>query len=511
MQEKPEDKFVAFMKDRSAKQQPLNEDLLRLTVLYGHFVMRRRTADEKTARFIADLFWNYCFPKESEALKGPIEGDLSDLTENDFEIVLDGLEKLEIAMRVPYQPDGEEPLLDLMNYAHVAACRALLLKKRQGYSDDVRWITAEADRAVARFERAVKTWYFDYVPSTDYERSFAAVIGLVQIEVARLRAIDCKYQEALGCFAAGLSYLSCSIVSTSEDLATYRGYVPQIDVDAQEVADVFENLRCSTTGMDWRGILFECEVIGAKWEACLRDPFDIVRDSEEREWSWEAFWVSAHGWAGAKLQPSEFLEQMKRTEDEQARQRLTAYSFDGNLWAALPERARRSLIEAERAWFYSRLGRVEGVANNLRIATEEVLCQLLWEPLCKWTDSTTLTLTLLDFENIREKVSGSEKPPTLAVFYQGVLRTQALRQFLVSKSFSKEDQDFLLKELPDHLRKLRWRRNRAEHEIGRRWDRAEVAPLFRTFMGIDCVGVLPRLARMLAEAAKRERGSTGTA
>ena len=510
MQEKPEDKFIAFVKDRQAKQQPLNWCLVLLVVLYHRFVMERKTVDEETAQFTVGLFWNCCFPKEVEAWEWPIEGDLSDLAQNDFEIVLDGLEKLEMGMRVPYQPDGEEPLLDLMAYVHVAACRALLLKRRQGYSDDVRWIFGETDRVITRFERAVRTTCYEYVPSSDYERSFAAVVGLVQIEVARLRAIDCKYQEALGCFAAGLSYLSRGVVPTSEDLATYRGYIPKIDVDPQEVADVFENLRYSTTGIDWWGISFECEVIEAEWEACLRDPFDAVRDSEKREWYWNAFWHSARGWAAARLQPSEFLEQMKRTEDEQARQRLTTYFFEATQWAALPERAQRSLIEAEKAWFSSRLGRVERVANDLRIATEEVLCRLLWEPLCKWTDSSSLTLTLLDFENIRKKVSESGKAPTLAVFHRDVLRTQALRQLLVSKSFSKEDQDFLLKELSNHLRELNRRRSRAEHEIGRKWDRAEVAPLFRTFMGIGCVGILPKLAGMLADAAKRERGSAGT-
>jgi hypothetical protein len=509
LQQKHEDRFIAFVKDREAKRQSLNYCLVLLTVLYHRIVMKREIVDEETTQFIPSLFWSYCFPEEFEPPKGPMEDDLSDLTENDFGIVLDGLEKLETAMRVPYQPDGEEPVSDLMNYVHVAACRALLLKKRQRYSDDVRWILEEAYRTINRFERAAKTDFFSYVPSTDYECSFAAVVGLVQIEVARLRAISCKYQEALGYFAAGLSYLSCGTVSTSEGLTTHKSYIPQIDVDPQEVADVFENLRCSTTIIDWGGISYECEVIGAQWEACLRDPLDTVRDWEKQEWPWNAFWHSARGFADARLEPSELLEQMKRTEDEQARQRLTAYSFDGNLWAALPERARRSLIEAERAWFYSRLGRVEGVANNLRIATEEVLHQLLWEPLCRWTDSTSLTLNLLDFKEIRMKLPEERKEPGLVVFCH-VLRTQALRQFLVSKSFSKADQDFLLKELPDHIRKLNSRRNRAEHDIARKWDRAEVAPLFRTFMGIDCVGVLPRLAGMLADAAKRERRITGT-
>jgi hypothetical protein len=503
MQEKP--------RDQEAKQRPFNWCLGLLALLYHFLQMKREGVQEETTPAVASLFWNCCFPNEAEAWEGPIDAGLSDLTENEFEILLDGLKTSEMAMRVLYQPDGTEPLLDLMNYVHVAACRALLLKRRLGYSDDVRWIFGEADRVITRFERAVRTTCYEYVPSNDYERSFAAVVGLVHIEVARLRAIDCKYQEALGCFAAGLSYLSRGIVPTSEDLATYRGYIPKIDVDPQEVADVFENLRYSTTGIDWWGISFECEVIEAGWEACLRDPFDTVRDSEKREWCWNAFWHSARGWAAARLQPSEFLEQMKRTEDEQVRQRLTAYFFEATQWAALPERAQRSLIEAEKAWFSSRLGRAERVANELRIATEEVLCRLLWEPLCRWTDSTTLTLTLLDFEKIRMQLSQNGKAPTLFVFYNNVLTTNALREFLVSKSFPSQDQSFLLTALPDYLRDLNRSRAGAEHDIARKWDRAEVAPLFRTFMGIGRVGVLPRLAGMLADAAKRERGSTGTA
>ena len=333
----------------------------------------------------------------------------------------------------------------------------------------------------------------------DKDRSFGAVSSLVFIEIARLRALDCNYEEALWGFSSALTTLFYS-----NELALDDRYVPEIDVAPQEIVNVFEGLRDSTTGTGWSDVATYCYCLGTVWAECFGDdPSDLVQDSNGELWEWRAYWASAQGWAKARLQPSEFLEQMKRSEDEQARQRLVTYFFEESLWAVLSDRATRSLVDAEKAWFSSKWGRVEGIANELRIATEEVLCSLVWDPLCRWTDTrATKTLQLLEFQNIREEQSKRRKAPTLAVLKQ-VLRTEALRRFLIEESFPKEDQRFLREELPEHLRRLRIRRSAAEHDIGRSWHRGDVAPLFRIFLGVGCEGVLPRLARMLADAAKR--------
>ena len=510
MEEKSEPRLWGVMRKRHEKQDVMYMWLGGLYLIHKAFVLKKEIAGGIEGEWMANLFWDFCFPTNHEP--GTVEwGSASDLTEGEFEAVLEAFADLEAAMRVPYEPDGAEPLPDLMNYVHIAACRAFLLKKRQGYSDDVRWLLAEADRAIMRFERFGKYTYFDYQPSDEYSRSFAAVMGLVQIEMARLRSIDCRFPEALGAFAAGLSYVYSSIraalggedIDTAGDTLRCKRYVPDIDVKAQELADVFENLRHSAGVIDWSGVAIECEVIGEAWEGCLRDPFDTVKDSEQREWDWKAFWDSAQGWAKAKLEPSEFLEQMKRTEDEQAKQRLVTYFFEGGIWGALPERARQSLIEADKAWFSTRVGRAERMANELRIATEEVLWLLLWEPLCKWEDNPQLPLNLklLDFHKIRQEQSESGNAPNLTTYLK-VLKTEAFHEFLAKESSYTKESSFFREELPKHLARLRDARNEGEHEIGGVRQAAEVRSLFREWLGVGSRGILPRLAGMLAERAK---------
>ena len=343
-----------------------------------------------------------------------------------------------------------------------------------------------------------------YPPEAEdvWNRSFTGVTGIVLIELFRMHAIDGQHEQALHLLSLALYHCSWAIVAAFGEEAVeywrlkYESYIPTVDVDAQATANVFLNLRATGSAEDWRQVVKDCRTIVTSWGDCLRDYDEVIRDGEGIEWDWLSFWQHARGWAEAKLEPSELLEEMKKAEDERARQRLTAYFFEKDLWNTLSERAQRALVEAERVWFNTKVGRPEAFLNELRITADEILYSVLWEPLCRWMDREGVKSTqLLDFQSIREQLSRSRHKPSLKQF-ERMLETRALREYVSTLSLSKEDRSFTLKDLPKALRRLRPRRRSGEHDIGRIRDMKEVSPIFREFLGIGCRGILPRLVQI---------------
>ena len=275
--------------------------------------------------------------------------------------------------------------------------------------------------------------------------------------------------------------------------------------------DIFEHLRSYTTTKNWRQIARDCFIISACWKNCFlfgntRD--ETVIDNKGWEWDPPEFWQQAKGWAEAKLEPSELLEEMKKAEDEKAEQRLTTYFFEKRSFNAFPERAKQSLIEAEKAWFSTKSGRADRIFNELRIATEEVLYCSFWRPLSEWMDTRRITdPRLLDFQRIRESISEANKKPSLVEF-ERMLKSFALGEFLKPLPLSNVDREFVLNELPKALKQLRSYRRSAEHDLQRVREPKEIAPIFKEFLGIGDKGILPRLLEIQkAITSSREKAS----
>jgi hypothetical protein len=351
-------------------EQPGAMDLL-LVYLLEH--------DEKSSQTAIDLFWRLYKLEEG---KIPLSKEIED-------VMLESLGKLESATRVLYEPDMEEDYDKLHIYLHIAACRALLLRKRDGYSDDVRQTLEEAQRAARRFMGG-ETFPPDIGTESDWGRSAVAVTSLILVELFRVRHIDGNYEEALHLFALALGYASEALFAAFGDDPTeywtpkYERFLPIINIDAQEAVGVFENLLASTRAKNWRQIADDCRIINANWGNCLgsnrgfRSNEEAVSDSEGREWDWLSFWAHAVGLAEANLEPSELREILIQEECESAEKRLQRYFFP-DLWDQLPKEAQTSLVEADRM-FHSRKGRVEAIFNELRLAVEAILRPMLWEP-----------------------------------------------------------------------------------------------------------------------------------
>ena len=69
--------------------------------------------------------------------------------------------------------------------------------------------------------------------------------------------------------------------------------------------------------------------------------------------------------------------------------------------------------------------------------------------------------------------------------------------YLESKSFTKEEQTWINKVLPNSIFRLRKVRNRAEHESIDSWTRDMLGYFINEFIGIGQLGILPRLVQLL--------------
>lgn len=158
------------------------------------------------------------------------------------------------------------------------------------------------------------------------------------------------------------------------------------NLDPQEPVDCFEAIRNRNSGKDLKDIANICSffvTVAKAWWPNEEQEIE-VKDAKGEPWSLPEYWQHALGWVEAQLQPSELRNLLNEREDQLAEQRLRTYFFGEVLWAKLPERARRSIISADRDWFNGSVARIEAILNELQIATTELLIIGLWNPLEEW-------------------------------------------------------------------------------------------------------------------------------
>jgi len=182
--------------------------------------------------------------------------------------------------------------------------------------------------------------------------------------------------------------------------------------------------------------------------------------------------------------------------DRAAVQRLQTVFSDAKLWALLPDRAKRSMIDADRSWASGSSARTESILNELRIATEELLLKGLWARL---EDSEA-------FQNAQEwhkqrywdlkaEFLESGAQPSLLCL-QRVCKLQVTPAYLEAKGIPEKDIKWFTEELPDSLHRLRQARNIAEHEVTQ-MSREELQPFVEEFLGKTDQGIFFKIAKIL--------------
>ena len=507
-----------------------------------------RLLGPESGRDPVGLFWN---------LYGDGEGFhvrelFPDKAEEWDEIVLASLELMHQQCRVPYQPDEDfipgdtEPgttdwpptivaskLADLVTSLHVAASLAFTIKRLQsgGLDETALDCLNEVVRILTRLYDLRLSDLIDQNPAQAFLLSSDAVASKCYAELGRISNREGNYPEALHHFgeaAFSASYAAERFIAEGGNVAQSNDLEPvpfrpsgdltchivQSGLDnltADEIVGTFLNLKASRGTADWSEVARDCRVLssesgwafGAEPDSYIRtvdgdevyvtewvpnDPEEVVNETGEHL-SWREFWYVAREWATAQMSPNEYMKLRNDDEKNSSERRLRTYFFDP-FWSELPERAKNRLIAADTLW--NAQGRMawDAVLSNLQTATEEMFLKFIFQPLkggAPTIDQQLLGL-LDDVEHSREHSKIS--------YFASVCKNPSFEGFLKRRKIETTDIEFLTRELPRKLDRLRIQRNSAEHGTEEAWRREQIRPFFHEFVGIGQRGVLPELARI---------------
>ncbi len=291
---------------------------------------------------------------------------------------------------------GAKPILDNPEQKKARSVVSHLGMYKQAYIDHDEIIVSILDRP--EFE-SLKTQYENwpslseealmdtvgpYLSKIEDAYSFATLQAMAGLHLFRFKARGPDrpgalriYAHTLACFEATLREPDSYGADAFRKRDWQKAYVHKLMDEwdryggplHKEAMEVFNNLKESSEGaVLWSEVSKHVETIIKVMESSD----DVNPDAAH-----SPYWMEAQGWLrGSKLEPGELRDELRREEDEKAEQRLRKYFFDNAQWGALPERARSSLVEADRVWYSHRLGNPGAVLGHIQKAVEEVLFDL---------------------------------------------------------------------------------------------------------------------------------------
>ena len=417
---------------------------------------------------------------------------------------------LETLFDRPYEPDADRNFEVLVAYIHVAAAKAVALKRRDGYFEDVRYLI----NRVWATSKLLDAQGARYSVDPDLPLISAYLTSAVlAVDMFTIRTVDAEYEDALNTLAEGLRVLYWSNARLDEAVKSSK-------IGPASASGKVENQHASPLLVSWLELAklnvrmlhelpFEPRVVIAcceqlKSDARVTDAVQLEKDfrllgshsasvdddTDFDVYQWEEFWNRALGWVEAQLSSGEFKDIIREREDERAEERLRKYFFGLAEWERIPSRAKRSLVDADRKWLSSQAGRPEAIFNDLRIATEEIVHRAFWTPLVTWYESSHSDEEARRLHGRLAWEPG--KQPDLFVL-ERLCHSQEMEDFLISLNTEVGDRRFICEQLPSDMRRLREARREAEHMLGRTWELRQASELFGSFLGIGRGGILPRL------------------
>jgi hypothetical protein len=279
-------------------------------------------------------------------------------------------------------------------------------------------------------------------------------------------------------------------------------------LNPQNSSDCFEALRQGGRIIDSKSLALACHrfiELSRDNTFGIWDEKQLIEDSNDCKWEPTIYWYNALGWVEGRLNSSELIELMQQSEDNIAEKRLLTYFFDYQTWERLPDRVKQSLINADRLWSCGEKARKEALLEEIKIAVEELLLQNLWVLLNQWIlNSDQRRRAGLDFTNLEAGLSRANHAPSLRD-YEKMLGFSITEEYLKQRSIFPGEREWLIKELPVFLRKLRIKRDKGEHD-STKWSKQDLAIFFNSFFGIGQPGIFQRLtASLLYKPMQRDR------
>lgn len=299
--------------------------------------------------------------------------------------------------------------------------------------------------------------------------SSVVVCGVTQIELARWRFEQEKYEDALFLMNDGANDLfrasfeippqSGVVTSRYETLLPHSGQEFSVE-EIQYAVNMFEKLRKNPTRVTgaetWPKIHDACESMAGT--AMDVDPDQVVNDDDGRMWVANTYWERAAVFADSRMSQDQLLNLWEKKQRTDADERLRRDFFD-DAWENLPLKVRESLIDAETQWYSKPRPSYDHMMTAYRKAVEQLLkahFPFLAEKTKRKLDRNSIPWLPPDIGTLPTTFLGKmhiilEYDPAVKNWIQKVLSREA-------------DSSFLLISLPEHLKDLTGVRNYYEHE-----------------------------------------------
>ena len=262
-------------------------------------------------------------------------------------------------------------------------------------------------------------------------------------------------------------------------------------VPAQKAAEAFERVfDDDSRATNWDRIADACTSIGNIWElyrvhVSVQTPFSPSGYTEA-----VSYWQIAHALAQQKSSPDAIVDVMRAMQDSESENRLRLYFFPEE-WKIMPEKARASLISADRE-YKSVDGRRPIIFDHLRSAARAIMVEKFLKPYHGFLRAKARggLKDPRELELVTRTIQDDQVEPDLA----RLLRAPHFEEFLSTIS----DDPKFLRRLPRELMELNELANTVSHQHhwGYRGFEDQIRETYAKFLGIGRSGILPRLMRL---------------
>ncbi len=265
---------------------------------------------------------------------------------------------------------------------------------------------------------------------------------------------------------------------------------------------------------DWDKLGSICDLVRMAY-----DSFIASHDFEEEAVVWKGeematreFWRYAQGLCTSQMSISEYRKLRQKDLEHESEKRLATYFFR-DTWSTLPQHIRERLTSVDCILFSEERLDMGGVIENLWSLSKTLIRSILWDPFVhrreaeSWHAKQTEKAELW-FATRVKSLAERDHEPTAKDFWD-MSQLDSFQRFL-RRVYPGADVGFLMQELPQAFQYLNDKRTPIAHrgERSTTVTRDDVMPLYERFMGVDCHGVLPHLARLLVETQGNTKPSS---
>ena len=434
-----------------------------------------------------------------------------------YESCLELLPDLVRRNRPEIQPDGYVLESHAVVYVHLAVGNALMLESIERAKFERYWELIEDALRVIKTPRTenIPSWYSTRPDIQEpIEISMLLVEAYIWANLFHKNYLQNNFEQALECLseAAALCDEICDENSEAfhqeslnvfEWMAKRPKNYPAIQtveigahlvahvVPAQRAVDGFERIfEDDSRSINWEHLAGICSSLGNIWEIYRVGVGVQSAISPQGYTEAVTYWQIAHALAEQKTSPDAVVNLIRAARDSEAETRLRLYFFPEE-WKNMPEKARASLISADRE--YERAdGKRPIIFDHLRSAARSIMVEKFWKHYRGFLGAKAVRGLKYggDLDLVMKIIEDDQSEPDLAQ----LLKAPHFDEFLSTIS----DDPRFLRRLPNQLMELNEWANKVSHEHhwGYKGFEGQVKETYAEFLGIGRSGILARLVRL---------------